>query len=381
MRNKPNILLFSPYLPAIDTTACARSIYDRIKLLNQLNYKIYLFSFCSTQDKEKTYAIRQYCAELYLEYVSNYSCYPNKLIAMKEIIPLIIKDKIVDILQCEKAYMSKYIPKDIDIPFVLVEHDILSVSFIERAKLESNIIKKAILYTRTKKKLFEENRWYRIFNKIIVLSENDRDIIFKLSGIRNIEVIPLGINLKDYPLQEARERLYDIIFVGNLSHWPNVDAVLHFYNNILPLIKNKFRNISMLIAGADPPYSIRRLAKLDQNILVTGYVRDLIECYNKCKIFISPVRYGGGMSYKILEAMALNMPIVSTSIGARGIIFNSTIKIASTNEDFANAVIELLGDGKAGEFRMKEERSIIDEHYNWETLLNKYEKVYYSLSN
>jgi glycosyltransferase involved in cell wall biosynthesis len=380
-QQKLKILLLSPYLPSINTTACARKIYDCISLLHRRGHCIYLLSFCSEQDKERIGVISPYCSNIHLEYIRNYSRYSYNSVSLKQKINLLCKNGDIDILQCENAYMSKYIPKNIKVSSILIEHEILSVSFSERQKLEMNLCAKLILFARKIKKRFEEKGWYRKFNKIIVFSENDKYVIRNLYNTKNVEIIPLGINLKDYPLANAEKKVYDIIFVGNFSHSANVDAVLYFYKEILPLIKNRLPAISLILVGANPPESVKKLAEFDKNISISGYVKDISEYYFKSKVFIAPIRYGTGMSYKILEASALNMPVVSTSIGARGIISNGNIKIADTKQEFSDAVIDLLKNQDKRERLAEKGRSSVERHYEWDILLNKYERIYDDLLN
>lgn len=370
------ILILSPYLPAADTTACARKIYDCIALLRPKGHLIYLLSFCTEEDRGRISAISPHCAEFHLEYISDYSCYPANPGLFKLKINSLCEDRNIDILQCEKAYMSRYIPCDIKVASILVEHEILSISFYERAKLETDYINKLILFGRTIKKRLEENKWYRRFNKIIVFSENDKDIIGRLYNLKNIEVIPLGVNLRNYPLRRKEEKHYDIIFVGNFSHFPNVDAVFYFHNSILPLLKKRLPAITVVLAGSNPPGWIRELAKSDRNILVTGYVKNISEIYSKSKVFIAPIRCGGGMSFKILEALALSMPVVATSIGARGISGRNIVKIADTKEEFADTVIDLLDNPSKREELTKNVRRDVEKYYSWDRILPRYENIY-----
>ena len=180
-------------------------------------------------------------------------------------------------------------------------------------------------------------------------------------------------------MQGRSERPYDIIFVGNFSHSPNVDAVLYFYKEISPLIKKRLPDISMIVVGAHPPASIKKLAKMNKNISVTGYVKDILECYTKSKVFVAPIRYGTGMRFKILEALASRIPVVSTSIGARGIIPREEIKIADTKEGFADAVVELLSAADKCADLAEKGRQTIEKYYNWDIFLDKYESIYSDL--
>jgi glycosyltransferase involved in cell wall biosynthesis len=380
MSDNIKVLILSPYLPAIDTSACARKIYDSIVLLHQRGHSLYLFSFCSQDDRGRIDKIKPYCAQVHLEYLKDYFHYPYSYTSIRQKVSSICNNEDIDILQCEKAYMARYLPGDIDsIPF-LVEHEILSVSFAEKAKLENNFINKLILLARKTKKRLEEKNWYRKFRKIIVFSEEDREAIYKLYRIdkEGIEVIPLGINLREYTHTKTTEKHYDLIFVGNFSHFPNTDAVLYFYREILPLIKKSLPHISLAIVGSSPPESIRRLTESDRSISVTGYVENIAEIYLKSKIFISPIHCGGGMRYKILEAMALGIPVVSTSVGARGIL-KENIKIADRPKEFADSVIELLLSEDNRAYQAENARLTIEKHYNLDVLLDRYENVYYDL--
>lgn len=382
MANNPlNILLLSPYLPAVDTGATARKIYEHIRLLHQRGHHTYILSFCSKEDKKRINAISSLCADLYLEYVEDYSCYPYHSAKIMKLIKYLCSEKAVNILQCENSFLSRLIPKEINVPLVLIEHGILSKSFYERSKFQSNPFNKLILLARSTKKIFEEKRWYRRFNKIIVFSKEDKDYIHKLYNIKNIEIIPLGINLEECSSLPPEEKIYDLIFVGNFSYISNVDAVLYFYKNILPLVRNRIPNISLIIAGADPIPDIKRLAKFNKNIIVTGYVPDIKQFYYKSKIFIAPLRYGTGMRLKILDALASRIPVVTTPVGARGLIFSLNIKVADTESDFANSVIDLLNNKDKYINLAEKGRSEAEKYYNNAALFDRYEKIYYELVN
>lgn len=380
MQNKLNILIISPYLPTSKSSGCPRKIFDCIAALRDRGHYIYLLSFCSSQDRKKAKKIKKYCEESYFDYINDYSSYPRKSFIITQNIALLCKEKRINILQCENSYMSRYIPQNINVASILVEHEILSSSFAEKFKFKKNPVEKYILRVRKIKKMYEEKKWYKIFSKIIVFTKSDADVIHEKYKIKDVEVIPLGINLEDYPLSINIDKSYDLIFVGNFSHSPNIDGILYFLNHIWKLIKNEFPDLSMIIVGANPTNSIKQLINYDKNILVTGYVKNVIEYYNKSKISIAPLRYGTGMRFKILEAMALDMPIVSTSVGARGII-SKNILIGDTAKDFADNITQLLINFKKHNYRTNTARLEVEKYYNTQILLQQYEKIYHSLLN
>lgn len=374
---KPRIILLSPYLPTGDAGACSRKIYDCLKVLTKNNYKIHLFSFCSQRDKPKANSLKQFCTSFYLEYLPTYTRYPLSCPHLSLRIKNICRERSVDILQCENSYLTRYLPSRLDIPFILVEHEVLSESFAERARYESNFLEKQIVSLRSIKKRAEERRWYKRFKKIVVFSKHDEKIIEDNYKIKATEVIPLGIDLDGYNTFLLQEKNYDLLFVGSFSHMANVDGINYFYRHIHQLIKKEFQSFKVVFCGVKPPQEILQLASLDKSIVVTGYVDDVREYYAKSKVAIAPIRYGTGMRYKILEAMAAGMPVVTTSVGARG-IESKNICIADTPEEFADAVMHLLKNPQERSEIAEKARSDV-EQYSWDSLMPRYEAVYRTL--
>jgi glycosyltransferase involved in cell wall biosynthesis len=376
-----SILLLSGYLPAIDTTACARKSYDSIRILNKKGYHVFLVSFCSQEDKRRISAISPYCTQIDLEYLKDYFRFPYKCPGISKSIEALAKNRIVHILQCENSFLSRYISVETNIPSLLVEHEVLSKTFYERLKFQGDPINKVILFCRSIKKLFEEKRWYHRFNKIIVFSKEDKDAINNLYSIKDIEVVPLGVNLEEFSSPTAQEKTYDIIFAGNFSHAPNVDAVLYFYKNILPLVRKSIPNASVIIVGANPTADIFRLTRFDKNIIVTGYVPDIKEFYDKSKVFVAPIRCGTGMRLKIIDALASGIPVVATSIAARGMISKDAIAIADTKNNFACTVIDLLNNTDKYINLARRGSLAAEKYYSNELIFDRYEKIYQELLN
>lgn len=374
-----NIAVLSPYFPAADTTACARKVFDCIVLLRARGHKIYLLSFCGRPDKPRIARLKPYCEAFYLAHITDYYQYPRRSLFLTNTISALCGNNTIDILQCENSFMARYIPENMNTPLVLTEHEVLSESFYQRIGFEKNVFRKCVLSLRMLKKLKEQKIWYAKFNKIIVFSRGDQEILRKLYGLKQIDVIPLGINLREYAPPEKKDSLVDIIFTANFSHLPNVDAALFFYKRILPLLRNKIPDVRVMFTGASPPGEVKRLAALDSNIIVTGYVEDIKGAYAQAKLAVVPVRYGTGMCFKTLEAIALSVPVVSTSVGARGIAHQGNIKVADSEEDFAAAAAYLLNNKPVREKAGEMAKYILEEEYDWDTLLTRYEKIYFDL--
>ncbi|MDD1504961.1 glycosyltransferase, partial [Lysinibacillus sp. CNPSo 3705] len=162
----------------------------------------------------------------------------------------------------------------------------------------------------------------------------------------NAKAIPAYIfEEKEMHNQKQFQNTEGLLFVGGFGHKPNIDAVLWFTSSILPKILKEKPNMKFYIVGSNPPNEIKSLAS--ENIIVTGFVSDeeLIELYNQCRIVVVPLRYGAGVKGKVVEAMYYQMPIVTTLVGAEGIVGSENIlAIAESEKDFSRKVLDLYDD-------------------------------------
>jgi GT2 family glycosyltransferase/glycosyltransferase involved in cell wall biosynthesis len=176
---------------------------------------------------------------------------------------------------------------------------------------------------------------------IVVSSEEQKIILHECKDI-NVRLIQL---LMDIPGRKTsfKERS-GIVFVGSYRHMPNVDAVLYFVKNIWPLFKLKIPNVKFYIIGGNPPPSIQSLA--NEDVKVVGYVEDLAEYFDHCRLSIAPLRYGAGIKGKVGTSLAYGLPCVATAIAAEGmgLTAEENIVIADDVQDFAEAIIRLYTD-------------------------------------
>ena len=181
------------------------------------------------------------------------------------------------------------------------------------------------------------------------------------------------------PLPDALD-CNTLLFVGTMGYPPNVDAVLYFCNEILPLIERQIPNVKLLVVGKHPTSEILKLGKR-MNVYVTGYVRDIIPYYNKVSVSIIPLRAGGGTRLKILESMALGRPVVTTRVGAEGlyVVDQKNIIIADAPSKFAEGVIRLLQDKNFSKEISRNARQAVVSNYDWPTISQKLVALYCNL--
>lgn len=215
---------------------------------------------------------------------------------------------------------------------------------------------------------------------VITVSEQDKSTLHAMdSSLQNIYAVPIGIDVDAVPVVKRSSNTRNLLFLGAM-HWPpNIDCVLWFYKEILPLIKAEIPDCIFTIAGQRAPKSVTSLAS-DPSVRVIGYVADQAAVAKDCSVFIVPLRSGSGVRVKILNAMAMGLPIVSTSIGAEGIEVEhgKHLLIADTPDEFAKSVVSVLQNASLADILGQNARQLVCERYSYEVVGKKLLSVYES---
>lgn len=296
----------------------------------------------------------------------------------KKINEIIINNEF-DIIQVEWLQMAHYLPFYLikKIPLILIEHDVSYIPWQRRCQLEKGILK-YISKRECNKIVNYEREITQKFDKIVVVSEIDKDRLLMLHNTYDISIILNGVDTDNIQEKVKREYTNSLLFIGWMRHHPNSDAMDFFLKQILPLISKVIPDTKLYVVGQHTPKNIVNYASLNQNIIFTGYVKDVKEYLYTCTIFICPLRIAGGTRLKILEAMAAGIPVVSTSIGAEGlnITHNENILIADTPEEFAKATIKLLRNHKLRERIAHNARIFVEENHQWKKIADDLIEVY-----
>ena len=226
-----------------------------------------------------------------------------------------------------------------------------------------------------------ENRLLKKFDVTTVVSPIDQKYLKKLDKDANIMVIPNGVAV-DYfsPIKSVKEDYPSILFSGTLNFSPNIDAIFYIHNKILPLIRAQIPELKFYVVGANPSPKIKNMANED-NIIVTGFVEDIRHYILKASVVLAPMRKGSGIKNKILEAMAMEKPVVTNPTGVEALSkeAKSCLLIGETADKIANHVINLLRDGEKRIELGKKGREIVMREYTWDRVAEKYEKLYMGL--
>jgi len=368
--------------------------YNTIKYLAMRGHSITLVSI--VDKKEKIPELKKICkwipiqkntftsilgllSNLFLKTPYTISKYYSKKV--KDTIRKILSKENFDIVHIDHlhmAYCGEFIQREFGLPIVLREHNVETTIMKRFYKNQKNPIIKFYAYLQWKKLYKYETKICEIFDKCLMITEEDKKKIEDMNSKVKTFIIPAGVDVSYFYPLKTEEEPYSLIFVGSMKWLPNIDAVLWFCNEFWSKLKKVFPEVKLYVVGQKPSKEITELGKKDKDIIITGFVKDIRPYVAKSSLYIVPLRIGGGMRLKILEAMAMGKPVISTSIGAEGIeaVDEKDIIIADDVERFVEKIIELLKDKNYRRKIAQNGEKLVKEKYRWESIVKKLEKEY-----
>lgn len=287
--------------------------------------------------------------------------------AQKKVSKLIQDTKPIHIY-CQLIRCAEYVKNIHHIPKTIDYMDTFSKG-IER-RIDTSGWKKILFKKEYARLIKYENLIFDYFDFHTIISEQDRQYIFHPNK-NEIAIVPNGIDFHYFhPIQV--EKKYDLVFVGNMSYPPNVDAMLYLVNDIIPKVKIKIPTVTLLIAGASPAKEI--VALQNDAITVSGWVDDIRQCYAVSKIFVAPMRIGTGLQNKLLEAMAMGIPSVTSVLANKALKADPGQEIIAckTTDDFVDQITTLLTNTTIQQELSNNGQTFIKQHFNWEANVSPY---------
>lgn len=280
--------------------------------------------------------------------------------AAKKINALIEKHK-PDMLFGQLLRVAEYIRKK-DIPKCIDYQDVFSYGMKRRADIASPLTRP--IYNMEYRRLCRyEAAIFDDFDVKTIISEPDRDLIPHPKK-NEILIIPNGVD-HDYFKPQEREKKYDLVFTGNMSYAPNVNAVEYLATEILPIVWKTLPEVKIYIAGATPDPKIKKAAS--ERIIVSGWLDDIREAYAQSRVFIAPMRIGTGLQNKLLEAMSMGLPAITTPLANGSLCAENgkEILVGSNAEELAQHIITLLTDKDKSQQIAKAGFDFTNRVYDW----------------
>lgn len=409
MNQYKKILVLTPRLPYPLESGDRLRIYNICKYLKDNNLELYLISFVSNK-KELSFInhhdLKNIFKNIDIVYLPKVLSYINSFIGLFSALPLQIwyykskkfESKInerinqenFDFILVHLIRLAPYVFKINNIKKVLEMTD--SLSYFYNSINQNNFFNlfKFIYQKIEKKRVFVfEKECIKKFDYIIVVSKRDKEYLLSnlndlnINFINNkIKIITNGVNPQIInAFNEKSLNYYDknlAVFIGNMRSYQNKDAIFYFIKEILPLIRKEKPNFKFRVVGADISKEMIKLCEKN-NVEFTGRVDNIINYIKKACLSVAPIRVGAGIQNKILESMALGIPVITTSLGFEGInncIINKHLIVADNKYDFAKKILELIDDPVLRNKIALEGRKFILDFYKWENFLKDYISIF-----
>lgn len=286
-----------------------------------------------------------------------------------------------DIVQIEFTFMGQYARCVRSGKTVLRAHDLAFRPSYRKMKNARPGIRKWALFLEWCRWAAYEPKVARRQDHVFTVTEQDRALLNRLSGTADVSYAALGLDVPaSVPPYEERER-NAILFVGALGHAPNAESALWLCREIFPLVLARRPDAVLRIVGRNAPPELAAAASANRSIELMGFVENLEPVLCSASLAVAPIRSGGGIKTKVVQAMSYGLPVVTTPIGAEGIeeLAASGLVIARTAPEIAEGILALLGDRARAAECSRRGRDLAVRHYSWDRTGRRQEQRYESL--
>lgn len=346
--------------------------------------------------------IEKYCVSVDLIPLPKWQAYVNCLLALPTAVPFrvayyqspafvqrikeVIQRQSIDVVHGELIKVVptlKVVLRDANVPVLYDSVDCISWFLEQDMDMSGNLFKKAFVYSELLKMRRYERKFLANFDQLVITTAFDRKQLERNTGqLDNIEIVHNGVDI-DYFTPMSVPRVADsLVFCGKLDYFPNAQAILNFCENILPLVWQQRPQVRLTIVGNNPPKAVRALTA-DKRIEVTGYVQDIRPYLGTASVAVAPIMIAAGMQNKVLEALSMGVPTVTTLrcslvIGAED---SKHLLVANEPQAYADAIVRLLNNPELAEQIGNAGRQFVEEHYNWPDAADIVDKLYHIVLN
>ena len=275
-------------------------------------------------------------------------------------------------IHVDHLQMAQFVPRDIPsgIPVVLDQHNVEHrIPKRLSETLGANPVMRWYAGIEWRKLRDFELAAMRRADLTLAVSDEDRAAFVALAPdiTPKVVTVPIGVDTDYFAVANRGADASDLLSIGTMYWPPNVDAVQWFVSDVLPLVREEKPDARLMVVGAKPTDAIIALGQRGSGVVVTGTVPDVRPFADTCGVFVVPLRSGSGMRVKILNALSMGLPVVSTTVGAEGIAVThgENILLADTPRAFADAVLRVLNDRAFAERLGANGRRLMEAQYGW----------------
>jgi len=408
-----HILFLTQILPYPPTSGPKVKTWHVLRYLSQRGHKITLASFVRPEELPYIDAVKEVCSTVHavpihrsrvndLRYFvrSLFSGRPflverDDLSGMRAIVNQVVSSEPVDVIHADQLTMAQFaFPLELNggkKPVLVFDAHNAVWTITERMKENAPFYLKPPLWLETKRIKEYEGMIVSDFEATLAVAEPDRLALLDAvrahksgADVPPISVIPIAVDTNQIRPVARDENSLNILTMGTLYYPPNADGIRWFVQEVFPLVRQKMPKVTLTIVGKNPPRDFVRLTEDPQSgVIVTGFVEELDPYFARSALMVIPVRAGGGMRVRILEAFARAMPVVTTTIGLEGINaqLGSEVLVEDVPSKFADAVLTLLQDKQMQSQLASNGRRLVETKYDWQVVLGELDKTYQRIAS
>lgn len=314
---------------------------------------------------------------------------------MQELVDKLVREENFDCIHADQLTMVQFairgaVSASGRKPKVIMDAHNAVWTIVERMAENARWFLKPVLHIEAKRVKRYEGELLKTVDHVLAVTEIDRvgleEALHSLSGNGKghpapITVVPIAVDSQQLQPIQRKPGSKNIVTLGTLHYPPNADGIRWFLNQVFPLIRQRVPEATLTIIGKNPPRDfLDTAAQNPESIKITGYVPDLAPYLRESALMVVPVRAGGGMRVRILEAFSYAMPVVTTTIGLEGIqgVPEKDVLVADTTTDFADRVIQLLENPDLQQKLSTNGRQLAETKYDWQVILSAMNPIYES---
>lgn len=392
------ILYVTPYVPSRIRTRPYHLIRE---LVRQGHRVVLLTAAASEQEARDADELRQWGVQVEVFRVPRARSWVNCLAALPTREPLQAvyayhpamerrlaewaRSREVDVVHIEHLRAARLVRAVQGIPTVYDSVDSISLLFEQTLRLTPGLRSRLLAALDLARTRRYEARLLTRYDRAVVTSSRDKEALEALARRylppsarpAPITVVTNGVDLEYFRPQEGPRDGKTVVFTGKMSYHANVAGALYFAREVLPCIWVRDPEVRFWVVGKDPPKAVQRLAQ-DERITVTGAVPDLRPYLARAAVAVCPVPYAVGIQFKVLEAMAMGVPVVSSRAAAEGLDarLGEDLLVAETADEFAAHVLRVLTDPALATRLSLAGRQYVETHHRWASIAERLVEVY-----
>lgn len=396
------ILMLLPFLPIDQMSGGQTRWYHLIKYLSKKHEITVMSLIRGDREKEMAYLpeIKKYCKKIMVfDRPKSPWTIRNLFLTLISFNPLVVirnfsldekaaikkelEENRYDLIHAETFYVMPHVPKT-KIPVVLVEPTIEFSVYQHYVDEEVPWVLKPIYLFDVIKLKYREKHYWRQAKKLFAVSEEDRQVMQKEIPGKEVGIIPNGVDVDHFEEKKVARKLPPrVLYHGDYKWMQNVEALNILIEKVWPIIKRKAKNVRLWISGRSVQRKIIELSKRDKSIEVSESLKDNRDAFKAATVLVAPIMSPGGTRLKVLEAMASDLPVVTTPIGVAGlgVIKGKQALVSSNMEELAEMAVKVLKDKGLAKRLAVEGKKFVRMNFDWQSIVAKLDSIYEGLND